>query len=125
MPWAGLLADMEPAHLECMFEELLDNAAKFADKSSARVTLSVAQTEPAWLRCSVSDDGPGIPHEYYDRVLDGFVQLEDRATGRVPGLGIGLCMTRRLVEAYGGRIVIESHLGGGTVISFTLPAGQS
>ena len=62
------------------------------------------------------------PIEYFDRIFDGFVQVEDRATGQVPGLGVGLRMARQVVEAYGGEMTVESHMGEGSTFSFTLPA---
>jgi signal transduction histidine kinase len=86
-----------------------------------QISVIVEKSEPSWVRFSVSDNGTGIPHEYFDRVLEGFVQVEDRVTVQVPGLGVGLFMARRVVEAYGGSIVIQSRIGAGSTISFTLP----
>jgi len=65
--------------------------------------------------------GRGIPHEYCDRIFSGFVQVEDHATGQVPGLGMGLYMARKTVEAYGGEMTVESQLGEGSTFSFALP----
>jgi two-component system cell cycle sensor histidine kinase/response regulator CckA len=109
-------------HLDLVLAKLLDNAAKFADKEPVRIAVSVEEEAPSRLRVSVSDNGPGIPHEYYDRIFDGFVQVEDLPTGQVPGLGVGLYMAREVVEAYGGSISVHSEIGEGTTFSFTVPA---
>ncbi|MBM4086449.1 MAG: PAS domain-containing protein, partial [Planctomycetes bacterium] len=114
-------SDADAEDLAFVLEKLLDNAAKFGDKSPVRIAVKV-EREKAWLRFSVSDNGPGLPHEYFDRIFQGFVQVEDRVTGEVPGLGVGLHMARRVVEAYGGSISVQSRLGEGSVFTFSLPA---
>jgi signal transduction histidine kinase len=118
-------ANCRPEHLSFVLEELLDNAVKFADKEPVRVTISLLHDDPAVLALSVADNGPGIPHEYYDRIFDDFVQIEEHVTGQVPGLGIGLRMARQVVEACGGTITACSCLGEGSVFTFTLPAAES
>jgi PAS domain S-box-containing protein len=107
-----------------IFEQLLDNAAKFADKSPVLIDVRIAPGPGRWLQCSVSDNGPGIPHEYYDRVFSGFVQVEDHVTGSVPGLGVGLHMARAVVTGYGGKIGVQSEIGQGAIFTFTLPAAE-
>jgi len=117
-------AACDTEHLELVLEKLLDNAAKFGDKDPVRIAVRAESEGPSKLRFSVSDNGPGIPHEYYDRIFDGFVQVEDRPTGQVPGLGVGLYMVRQVVEAYGGSISVHSRIGEGSTFSFTVPAAQ-
>ncbi|HCU37171.1 MAG TPA: hypothetical protein DGT21_17550 [Armatimonadetes bacterium] len=109
-------------HLQFILEELFGNALKFADKQISRVTLAVNAADEGRVRFTVTDNGPGIPHEYYDRVFDGFVQIEEHVTGQIPGWGVGLRMVRDVVSAYGGDIDVASHLGEGTSFTFTLPA---
>jgi signal transduction histidine kinase len=116
-------AEADPAHVALVLDKILDNAAKFGDKDPTQIGISVARAEPGWLQFSVTDNGPGIPHEYLDRVFQEFVQVEDLATGRVPGLGVGLHMAKKVVEAHGGTISIRSHLGEGTTVTFSFPAG--
>lgn len=117
-------SDCTQDHLTFVLEKLLDNAAKFGDKDPVRINVTVRRDD-GWLRFSISDNGPGIPHEYYDRIFEGFIQIEDRMTGQVPGLGIGLRMARQVVEAYGGAITVQSRMGEGSTFSFTLPASTS
>ncbi|MCS6859991.1 MAG: response regulator [Abditibacteriales bacterium] len=117
--------DTRADHCQILLEQLLDNAAKFGDKDPVRVAVEVERSDPSRLRFSVRDNGPGIPHEYYDRVFEGFVQIEEHVTGQVPGLGIGLFTARQIVRAYGGDISLQSRLGEGTTVTFTLPAAAS
>jgi signal transduction histidine kinase len=114
-------ADMSAEDAGFVLEQLLDNAVKFADKEPVEIRIRVEPEEDR-LRVSVTDNGRGIPHEYFDRIFSGFVQVEDHATGQVPGLGIGLHMARKVVEAYGGEITVESRLGEGSTFSCTFPA---
>jgi signal transduction histidine kinase len=113
--------DTGAAHCQFVLEQLLDNAVKFCDKDPVRVGVKVERSDSSWLRFSVSDNGAGIPHEYYDKVFKGFVQIEDHVTGQVPGLGIGLFSARQVIRAYGGSISIQSRIGEGTTVTFTLP----
>lgn len=108
-------------HLAFILHELMDNAMKFADKTPARITLRVEPEAAGRLRFTVTDNGSGIPHEYYDRIFDDFVQVEEYVTGQVPGWGVGLRMARHVVEAYGGAIAVTSRLGEGSSFTFDLP----
>ncbi len=114
-------ADCTEEHLEFILDELIGNAVKFAEKDRVQVRLSVAPGEDGLLAFSVTDDGPGIPHEYFDRIFEGFVQVEEHVTGQIPGLGIGLRLVRQIVEACGGGISVRSQLGEGSTFEFTLP----
>ena len=109
-------------HLALVLDKLLDNAVKFNDKETAAISLEVTRNLPGWIRFSVRDNGPGIPHEYHDRIFSGFIQVENLVTGQVPGLGVGLRMARQMVQAYGGEIGVESEMGVRTTVWFTLPA---
>ncbi len=116
-------ADVSAAHLTFILDKLLDNAVKFNKNEPVQAKIRVDWQEPGLLRFFVSDNGPGIPHEFHDRIWEGFVQVEDLVTGQVPGLGVGLFMVREVVEAYKGEARVEaSHIGEGTTILFTLPS---
>jgi signal transduction histidine kinase len=104
-----------------VLEQLIGNAVKFGDKTPVEVTVEIEPLDAAWCRCTVRDNGPGVPHEYYDRIFDGFFQVEDHVTGQVPGMGVGLHMARQIVAAHGGQISVESQIGLGSAFAFTLP----
>lgn len=118
-------AALRSDHLAFILRELMDNAVRFGDKQPAQVTLTVTTDAPGRLRGSVADNGPGIPHEYYDRVFEDFVQVEEHVTGQIPGWGVGLRMVRQVVEAYGGQISVTSRLGEGSTFTFTVPAATA
>jgi CheY-like chemotaxis protein len=63
----------------------------------------------------------GIPKEYHERIFDEFYQLDTATTRQVEGTGLGLSLTRRLVELHGGDIRVESEVGHGSVFTFQLP----
>ena len=116
------IVDVTPDHLGLVLQKLLDNAVKFADKTPLRLGVRVTGAGSQWLSFEISDNGPGIPHEYYDRIFEGFVQVEEHVTGQVAGLGIGLHMAREIVKAYGGELSVHSHIGEGSTFTFTLPS---
>lgn len=116
------LVDCREDHLCFVLGELLTNAVKFADKTPVEVRLEARPESPGWLSFALSDNGPGIPHEYYDRIFEDFFQIEEHVTGQVPGWGVGLRMVREIVQAYGGAVTVRSKLGEGSVFTFTLPS---
>jgi signal transduction histidine kinase len=117
-------ADAGADDVTFVLQSLLENAVKFGDKEPVQIRVAAAPEKPGWVRVSVTDNGRGIPHEYFDRVFEGFVQVEDHVTGQVPGLGVGLYMARQVVQAYGGAMSVQSRLDEGSTFSFTLPAAK-
>lgn len=97
---------------------LLSNALKFTQEGRIEV-----RAEPAngRVRVSVSDTGVGIAPEDADRLFDKYEQARSRATRGEKGTGLGLYITRQLVELHGSKIKVESELGRGSTFSFTLP----
>jgi signal transduction histidine kinase len=73
------------------------------------------------VRVSVADTGPGIASEDRERIFEEFQQTEAGIDQR-EGTGLGLALSKRLVELHGGRIWVESELGKGSRFVFTLPA---
>ena len=78
------------------------------------------------VEISVEDDGIGIRKEDLEKIFEPFSQVENSLSRKYPGTGIGLALTRSLVEMHGGRIWVESEgLGNGSAFRFTLPAQKS
>lgn len=100
---------------------LLSNALKYSPPDSA-VTVRARATGDGMVTFSVTDQGPGIPPEWVEKVFDKYAQVEARKEGASTGLGLTFCQLA--VEAQKGRIWIESELGKGTTVLFTLPAGK-
>jgi len=116
--------DAPSEHCRFVIEQLLDNAAKFGDKPTTCIVVDGARTEGGEVLLTIRDNGPGIPHEYLDRVFDGFVQIEDISTGQIPGLGVGLRLARNVIAAHGGRLEVQSTIGVGTAVCIVLPAAE-
>ena len=73
------------------------------------------------VRLTIADTGVGIPADKLERVFDRFYQVDGSATRRFGGAGLGLAIVRRIIEAHGGQIWVESDLGQGSSFKFTLP----
>jgi PAS domain S-box-containing protein len=102
---------------------LLGNAIKFSDAGS-RVRLG-ARREGDDVHFRVIDEGRGIPADKLESIFHRFEQVDSSDTRQKGGTGLGLTISRGIVERHGGRIWVESELGVGTVAHFTLPAAPS
>jgi signal transduction histidine kinase len=74
--------------------------------------------------CSVSDTGIGISPEDQERMFTKYFRADDPAVMSVAGTGLGLVITKSLVELHGGEIWVESELGKGSMFAFTIPTAQ-
>lgn len=82
-------------------------------------------TPPSSFEITVTDTGIGISRKDIDRLFHAFAQLENPFTKNFEGTGLGLALSKRLVELQGGRIWVESEVGKGSSFSFTIPVRQS
>jgi len=99
---------------------LLSNAVKFVSPGSGRVAVRLTQSGQG-LRVDVEDNGPGIRSEDQQVIFEKFRQGGDTMTDKPQGTGLGLPISRQIVEHFGGRLWVESEPGKGAVFSFTLP----
>ena len=113
----------DPTRLRQVLLNLIGNAIKFTESGevSLRVTLGGDQAVPTALRFTITDTGIGIAREKLGRVFERFTQADSSTTRRFGGSGLGLTISRRLVELMGGRIWVESDLGRGSVFAFAVP----
>lgn len=105
--------------LAAVFQHLLTNSMKFHSADPPRIHVSAQQVPGGMWEFSVSDNGTGVEPQYTERVFGIFKRLVGR---EVPGTGIGLSICRKIVEAHGGRMWMESEPGKGSTVRFTLPA---
>jgi len=117
LPEADLVTGDERRLRQVIFN-LLSNAVKFTPAGGV-VDVSAAQVNGE-VRVSVADSGPGIAREDHERIFEEFRQTEAGAAQH-EGTGLGLALSKRLVELHGGRIWVESELGKGSTFVFTLP----
>jgi signal transduction histidine kinase len=111
---------IDPQRVEQILRNLIENALKFSPPGTAvEVGAGTAGTK---LEVSVIDHGPGIPSDQQARIFDRFHQAGPALTREREGAGLGLYITKRLVEAMGGTISVRSEEGAGSTFTVTLPA---
>jgi PAS domain S-box-containing protein len=113
----------DPTRLRQVLLNLLGNAIKFTESGEValRVTPDANASVPGALRFTISDTGIGIPGEKLSAVFERFTQADSSTTRSYGGSGLGLTISKRLVELMGGRIWVESGVGKGSVFSFAVP----
>jgi PAS domain S-box-containing protein len=113
----------DPTRLRQVLLNLLGNAIKFtqAGRVSLKVESDQDRSVPTALRFTVSDTGIGIANEKLGRVFERFTQADSSTTRRFGGSGLGLTISRRLVELMGGRIWVTSKVDEGSVFAFAVP----
>jgi signal transduction histidine kinase/DNA-binding response OmpR family regulator/HPt (histidine-containing phosphotransfer) domain-containing protein len=117
----------DPGRLRQVLLNLLGNALKFTERGE--ITLAIQRESGddsvTSLHFSVQDTGIGIPAEKQDRIFDAFTQADSSTTRRFGGTGLGLTISRQLVQMMGGRIWVESSVGQGSIFHFTARFGVS
>jgi signal transduction histidine kinase len=110
--------EIDELRVRQILRNLLDNAAKYSPPNT-EIRVS-ARREDSQIMIGVSDQGKGITPEDQARLFEPFERLRENST-TVAGLGLGLLVCKRLVEAHGGKIWVESAPGQGTTFWFILP----
>jgi signal transduction histidine kinase len=108
------IAHGDEEQLQLLFHNILTNAAQ-AMGGSGSVEVDMRPSGGGWT-IAVADHGPGMPPEVREKAFEAFFTTKHRGTG------LGLPTARRIVEAHGGRIEIDTPAGGGTVVSISLPS---
>ena len=99
---------------------LVANSVKFCPPDSGRIDISL-EVKQEVIQINVKDNGPGITSEEQEVVFERFRQVASTGQGRPSGSGLGLSITRHIIEHHGGKIWVNSKLDEGTTFSFTLP----
>jgi two-component system, NtrC family, sensor kinase len=116
------LVEGDERRLRQVIFNLLSNAVKFTPEGGEVVVATASRDHEVLI--SVTDTGPGIPLEDHERIFDEFQQTDVGVRQR-EGTGLGLALSKRLVELHGGRIWVESEPGHGSRFVFTLPAKEA
>lgn len=115
----SLTAFVDPKRFQQVMTNLLTNAAKFATKNT---TIDITVTGQAdFIKVSITNEGAGIPPEFHDKIFQPFAQAALSSTREREGTGLGLNITKQIVEQTGGTINFESKQGGKTTFWFTAP----
>ena len=116
----ALIIDTDEAKLRQALVNLMGNAVKFTDAGYVRLRVSRPADEDR-VRFTVEDSGPGIPAEYLERIFDAFWQIDQSASRRAGGVGLGLHVTRGIVRSLGGDISVHSTPAQGSAFTIRLP----
>ena len=109
----------DPLRTGQIFANLMDNALRFAPQGS-RVILG-ARAKGRWVEFSVQDEGEGIPPDKLGRIFERFFRVDEGRTRDRGGTGLGLSIVKHLVQLHGGEVRVESQMGIGTKIVFSIP----
>ncbi|MFP4603524.1 MAG: response regulator, partial [Halochromatium sp.] len=140
--------EIDPTRLRQVMSNLIGNALKFTDQGSVTLTVTPSQAPPVsqpaaqpaaqpatqaaaqpderqpsiqWTRFEVEDTGIGIPTELLPTIFNAFEQVDSKTTRKFEGTGLGLTISRELVEMMGGTIEVDSEVGRGTCFRVFLP----
>jgi len=118
--WPEVLVD--PKRFQQALLNLLSNAAKYTEKG--HITLRV-RTHQHTATFAVEDTGIGIPEEHYETVFEEFRQLNETIARKRIGTGLGLPISRHLIERHGGTLTLHSTMGQGSTFTITLPLADN
>jgi PAS domain S-box-containing protein len=123
LPTGPLAGCWDRDRIAQVLDNLLGNAAKYSPAESEIVVQVADQGQQ--VQVTVADRGSGIPPASLPRLFERFYRVQSPGTGGVGGLGLGLYVSKSLVEAHGGTIWVESAAGQGSTFGFTLPAAAT
>jgi signal transduction histidine kinase len=109
--------EMDSTRISQVLDNLISNAVKYAPSSPISLNVSANNN---WLTLDIQDRGPGIDSEHMAHLFERFYRVPDSSQG-VRGTGLGLYICRKIVEAHGGEIGVDSQPGQGTRFRFTIP----
>ncbi len=116
------LVETDPGRLRQVLLNLVGNAIKFTDDGGVIVSLAMASGSAGQvLRLTVEDTGPGLAESEWERIFEEFEQADGTSTRRHGGAGLGLAISRRIVEALGGDVSVRGRIGGGSAFTVDLP----
>ncbi|MBW4680245.1 MAG: response regulator [Microcoleus vaginatus WJT46-NPBG5] len=124
-------AEADENRLQQILHNLVGNAIKFTPSGIVEISAKVIVDDPELsttkneqIAITVADTGIGIPEDKFDRIFESFEQVEGTAAREYGGTGLGLAVTKKLVELHGGKISLQSKLEKGSQFTFTLPRSQ-
>lgn len=113
----------DPTRIRQVLVNLLGNAIKFTNEGTVSLSIELVKKESdrVWLKFQVSDTGIGIPGSKISRLFESYRQADNSTTRTYGGTGLGLTISRRLVEMMDGELGVQSEVGKGSTFFFTIP----
>ncbi|MDP4181700.1 MAG: ATP-binding protein, partial [Bacillota bacterium] len=108
----------DPLRIKQAVVNIIDNAIKYSQKGKITVKLYEKQDN---VLLEIADNGRGIPEELKDKIFEPFYRVDKARSREIGGNGLGLSITKEIIDKHGGEIVIESSLGIGTKVIISLP----
>lgn len=119
------LAEADENRLQQILYNLIGNAIKFTSEGIVEISARIlSETEKPQMAITISDSGIGIAEDKLERIFESFEQGEGSTAREYGGTGLGLTITKQLVELHGGEITVQSELGIGSQFTFTLPIAE-
>lgn len=118
----NVYAEVEPKLFRTAFSVLLENAIKYTQKGFIKITLRTKEQNSIKYAClGVQDTGIGIPEEFCDKIFEEFRQVSEGYDRNYEGVGIGLAITKRIIEIFKGNIAVSSTPNAGSTFTITIP----
>ena len=118
---SSLMVELDQGRIEQVREHLLSNAVKYSPQGGPIELTVREEVEPHAALLTMRDHGMGIPAEQQAHIFGRFVRAENARSSEITGTGLGLYLSRELVERHGGRLWFESTEGEGTIFFLSLP----
>jgi PAS domain S-box-containing protein len=115
----SLIAEVDPSRMRRVLENLVENAIKFSEKGGEILLTGESMNGNVFI--NVIDRGCGIPNEDFSRIFEKYYQVSHNRTENTFGIGLGLYIAKKIVEAHGGSISVKSRLGAGSTFTITIP----
>ncbi|WP_110930620.1 cell wall metabolism sensor histidine kinase WalK [Paenibacillus bouchesdurhonensis] len=114
---------MDRDQIDQVLDNLISNAMKYTPEGE-KITFEARRVDDGMIAISVKDNGIGIPKRDLERIFERFYRVDKARARNMGGTGLGLSIAREIVKAHGGTIILDSELGEGTTVTFTLPTQE-
>ncbi len=118
------LSDIDSHRISQVLHNLLDNAVAYTP-AGGTIMVTARQKDDCWVEVAVADTGTGIPAEDLPYIFERFYRVDKSRARATGGYGLGLTVAKRLVEAHGGKIEVQSEVGRGSRFTFTVPVSPN
>jgi len=116
---SALVADVDPARMQRVLSKLMDNAIKFSEKDDKVLVTGKSMNDKIII--NVIDEGCGISLEDSNRIFEKYAQFNHSIDTDSHGMGVGLYISKQIVEAHGGTLTVSSQLGAGSTFTISIP----